>query len=77
MRNVPRDAARMQVAVASWHVLSHGWVEDCREVEQYRMMIATNEADAVVGIAAALIAGALNALAVDVSSVEAMILLIV
>ena len=41
------------------------------------MMIATNEADAVVGIAAALIAGALNASAVDVSSVKAIILLIV
>ena len=41
-------------------------------------MIAMNEAgDAVVGIAAALIAGALNALAVDVSSVKAIILLIV
>ena len=51
----------MQVAVVSWHVLLHGWVEDCQEVEQYQMMIATNEADAVVGIAAALIAGALNA----------------
>ena len=41
------------------------------------MMIATNEADAVVCITAALIAGALNALAVDVSSVKAIILLIV
>ena len=41
------------------------------------MMIATNEADAVVCIAAALIAGALNALAVDVSSVKATMLLIV
>ena len=41
------------------------------------MMIATNEADAIVGIAAALIASALNALAVNVSSVKAILLLIV
>ena len=41
------------------------------------MMIATNEADAVVGIAAALITGALNALSTDVSSVNTMILLII
>ena len=41
------------------------------------MMIATNEADAVVSITAALIADALNASAADVSSVKAIILLIV